>query len=147
MGMTDSPLRTRCGTEQRTSVHVLCECEALATLILTCQGPFLLDPADVRGRDLQGIWNFIKGTGFPWLGFQPKGQGLPKAFVHRDLKVSNPSSSLFYMNVCTVEYFPGLIETIHPDMRIIRIIEFFSESRLHWPFEVRLLLFTACACV
>jgi hypothetical protein len=147
MGMTDSPLRRRCGTEQGTSAHVLCECEALATLIHTCLGPFLLDPADVRGRDLQVIWNFIKGTVFPWLGFQPKGQGLSKAFVHRDLKGSNPPSSLFYMNVCTVEHFSGLTGTSHPHMQMIRIIGFFFESRLHRQFEARLLLFALCTWV
>ena len=30
----------------------------------------------------------------------------------------------------------------HPDKQKIRIIEFFLENRIHWQFEVRLLLFT-----
>jgi len=80
-----------------------------------------------------------------WISAQ--GQGLPKAFVRRDLKGSNPPSCLFYMNVCTVEHFSGLTGTNHPDNHIICVIEFFFESKLHWQFEVRLLLFTACACV
>jgi hypothetical protein len=42
----------------------------------------------------------------------------------------------------------GLIGTgSHPEMQTIRIIGFFFENRLHWLFEVRLLLFTACTCV
>jgi hypothetical protein len=64
--------------------------------------------------------------------------------VHRDLKGSNPPSSLLYMNVCTVEHFSGFIATSHPDMQINRIIGFLFEIRLHWQFEVRLLLFTVC---
>jgi hypothetical protein len=32
----------------------------------------------------------------------------------------------------------------HPDMQKIRIIGFFFENRLHWQFEVRLLLFAVC---
>jgi len=32
----------------------------------------------------------------------------------------------------------------HPDMQKILIIGFFFENRLHWQFEVRLLLSTVC---
>ena len=34
MGLSDSPLCRRCGAEDETSAHILCECEALASL--TC---------------------------------------------------------------------------------------------------------------
>jgi len=136
MGMTDSPLCRRCGTEQGTSAHVLCEFEALATLMRTCLCPFLLDPADVRGR----VWNFIKGTGFPRLRFQPKEQGLSKAFVLRDLEGSNPPSSLFCKNVCTIEHFSGLIGTSRPNMQII-------EFSLKIGYIGSLLLFTLCTCL
>ena len=42
----------------------------------------------------------------------------------------------------------GLIRTASdPDMQKIRIIGIFLfENRLHWQFEVRQLLFMACAC-
>jgi hypothetical protein len=41
----------------------------------------------------------------------------------------------------------GLIGTaIHPDKQKIQLIGFFSENRLHWQFEVRLLLFTVRTC-
>jgi hypothetical protein len=44
-------------------------------------------------------------------------------------------------------HLSGLIEkTNHPDKQKIRIIIFF-ENRLHWPLEVRLLIFTACTLV
>ena len=39
MGMIGSPL-CRCGAEEKTSDHLLCECEALATLIHTFLGSF-----------------------------------------------------------------------------------------------------------
>jgi hypothetical protein len=32
MGLVDSPLCRKCGAGEETSAHVLCECEALATL-------------------------------------------------------------------------------------------------------------------
>jgi hypothetical protein len=42
----------------------------------------------------------------------------------------------------------GLIATAsYPDLQQIRIIGFFFENRLHWHFEVRLLLCTVCICV
>jgi hypothetical protein len=52
-------------------------------------------------------------------------------------------------HIKTVElHLSGLIETAsHPDMQKIRITGFFFENRLHWQFEVRLLLFTLCTCV
>ena len=45
-------------------------------------------------------------------------------------------------------HLSGLIWTAsHPDKHKIRIIGFFSENRLHWLFEVRLLLFKVRTCV
>jgi hypothetical protein len=34
----------------------------------------------------------------------------------------------------------------HPDMQKIQKIGLFCENRLHWRFEVRMLLFTVCTC-
>jgi hypothetical protein len=62
MGLSDSPLCRKCGAEEETSAHVLCECEALATLRHTYLGSFFLDPEEVRGLSLGAIWNFNKGT-------------------------------------------------------------------------------------
>jgi hypothetical protein len=45
-----TPLSRRCGAEEYTSAHVLCECAALASLRHTYLGYFLLDPQDVRSR-------------------------------------------------------------------------------------------------
>jgi hypothetical protein len=32
VGLSNNPTCTKCGTEEETSVHILCECEALASL-------------------------------------------------------------------------------------------------------------------
>jgi len=51
------------GTKEETSVHVLCECEASASLTHTYLGSFFLDPDDVTNLSMGAIWNFVKGTG------------------------------------------------------------------------------------
>jgi len=43
MGLNNSPLFWRCGTEEETSAHVLCECEALSSFRHTYLG-LLLGP-------------------------------------------------------------------------------------------------------
>jgi len=55
MGLTNSPLRRRCGAEDETSAHILCECEALALLIHVHLGSFFLDPDDVNSRSLEVV--------------------------------------------------------------------------------------------
>jgi hypothetical protein len=48
LGLSDSPLCKRCGTEDETSAHILCECKALASLRLAYLGSFLLEPEDIN---------------------------------------------------------------------------------------------------
>jgi hypothetical protein len=63
MGLSDSPICRKCGAGEESSVHILCECEALASLRHTYLGSFFLDPEDIRVVDVGAIWNFAKGTG------------------------------------------------------------------------------------
>ena len=63
MGLSNDPACRKCGTEEETSVHILCECEALASLRHQYLGYFFLDPEDIRVLGVGAIWNFIKGTG------------------------------------------------------------------------------------
>jgi hypothetical protein len=63
MGLSDSPICRKCGTEEETSVHILCEYEALASLRHTYLGSFFLDPEDIRVLGVGAIWNFAKRTG------------------------------------------------------------------------------------
>ena len=48
MGLSNDPPCRKCGTEEETSVHILCECEALASLRHQYLGSFFLDPEDIR---------------------------------------------------------------------------------------------------
>jgi hypothetical protein len=43
MGLSNNPICRKCGTEEETSVHILCACEALASLRHTYLGSFSLD--------------------------------------------------------------------------------------------------------
>jgi hypothetical protein len=70
MGLTNSLLRRRCGAEEETSAHILCECEALVSLKHVNLGSFFLDSGDVNSLSLVVVWNFSKGTGLPDYGAQ-----------------------------------------------------------------------------
>jgi len=61
-GLNSNPIRRKCGTEEETSVRVLCECEALASLRHSYLGSFFLDPEDIRKLNIEAIWKFAKGT-------------------------------------------------------------------------------------
>jgi hypothetical protein len=52
MGLSDSPLCRRCGAEDETSAHILCECETLASLRHVYLGSFFLEPEDIKST----IW-------------------------------------------------------------------------------------------
>ena len=53
----------KCGTEEKASVHILCECDALASLRHAYLGCLFLDPEDIRELGMGAIWNLAKGTG------------------------------------------------------------------------------------
>jgi len=63
MGLSNNPICMKCGTEEETSVHIFCECEALDSFRHTYLGSFFLDPEDIRKLSIGAIWNFAKGTG------------------------------------------------------------------------------------
>ena len=63
MGMNNNPTCRKRGIEEETSVHILCDCEVLASLRHAHLGFFFLGPEDIRKLILGGIWNFAKGTG------------------------------------------------------------------------------------
>jgi len=58
-GQTNIPLSRRCGEEEETSAHILCECEDLASLKHEYLG-FFLDPEDMKSLSLGDILNFSK---------------------------------------------------------------------------------------
>jgi len=63
MELCNNPTCRKCSTEEETSVHILCECEALASLSLTYLGSLFLDLEDIRELGMGAICNFAKGTG------------------------------------------------------------------------------------
>jgi hypothetical protein len=65
IGLSDSPLCRRCGAEDETSAHILCECEALASHRHEYLDPSFLEPEDIESIILGAIWNFSKATGLP----------------------------------------------------------------------------------
>ena len=73
MGLSDSPLYRRCGAEDETSAHALCECEALASLRHVYLGSFYLEPEDIKNISLGAIWNCSKATGLHWIDMGHKG--------------------------------------------------------------------------
>jgi hypothetical protein len=62
IGLSDSPLCGRCGAEDETLAHILCECEALASLKHVYLGS-VLEPEDIKSVNLGAIWNFSRATG------------------------------------------------------------------------------------
>ena len=78
--------------------HVLCACEALATLRHTCLCSFSMDPENVRNLNLRAVWNFIKGPGLPRFGHQFKGEQRACHKVVRELgrRGCNPFTVLLY---------------------------------------------------
>ena len=73
MGLSDSPSCRRCGAEEETSAHILCECEALASLRHVCLGFFFLEPEDMKCISLGAIRNFSKVMGLPKIDKGHKG--------------------------------------------------------------------------
>jgi hypothetical protein len=65
MGLSNDPTCRKCGTEEVTSVHVLCECEALASLRHRNLGSFFLNPEDIRGASGGGHLELCQGNEAP----------------------------------------------------------------------------------
>jgi len=53
------------GVGEETSAHILCECEALASLRHAYLASFFLEPEDIRSLGLGAIWSYSKAAGLP----------------------------------------------------------------------------------
>jgi len=51
--------------KEETSAHILCECEALASLRHAYLGSFYLELESIKSISLGIIWNFSRVTGLP----------------------------------------------------------------------------------
>ena len=65
LGLLDSPMCRKCGEGEEISAHMLCECEALASLRQAYLGSFFLEPEDIRRLGLGAIWSYSKAAGLP----------------------------------------------------------------------------------
>ena len=65
MGLSDSPSCRKCGAEEETSAHVLCECEALGSHRCVYLGFSFLETEDIRSISLGAIWKISKAVGLP----------------------------------------------------------------------------------
>jgi hypothetical protein len=63
LGLQDSVLCRKWGVMEETSDHILCECEALASLRHTHLGSFFLEPKDIQSISLGAIWSFSNVLG------------------------------------------------------------------------------------
>ena len=113
MELIDSPSCRRCGAEEKTSAHVLCQCEAVASLRHTYLGSFSFIPEEVTSLCLGINWNFSKGTGLPWFGIRlwgitgpTKGLGAlgPKGLEPCHYSILFYSRSLATKKNCRVHY-------------------------------------------
>ena len=62
MGLSNNPTCRKCGAKEETSVHILGDCEALASLRHMHLGSFFLDPEDIKVLGVGAIWNLVKET-------------------------------------------------------------------------------------
>jgi len=62
MRLNNNPNCRKCDTEEA-SVHILCECEVLASLRQAYVGSFFFDPENIMNLSTGTIWKFGKGTG------------------------------------------------------------------------------------
>jgi hypothetical protein len=63
MGLSNNHIYRKCGTAQETSVHIVGECETLASLRHALLKSFSLDFEDIRKLSIGANWNFGKETG------------------------------------------------------------------------------------
>jgi len=67
--LINSPLCRACGVKEETSAHILCECEALASLRHTRLGSFFLEPEDIKSMGLGAVWSFGRATRLLWFWY------------------------------------------------------------------------------
>jgi hypothetical protein len=63
MGLIDSPLCRKCGAQNETSAHILCWCEALASIRHAYLGSFFLEPEDIKNQNLGLSGSLVRQQG------------------------------------------------------------------------------------
>ena len=77
MRLSNDPACRKCGNEEETSVHILCECEALASLRHQYLGSFFLHPEHIRVLVVgeQGSYNLAQYRGHKGPVLRPRCMG------------------------------------------------------------------------
>ena len=63
LGLVNSPERNRCKQASETASHVLCDCEAWATLRFRHLGRHFMKPGDFEDISVSKILHFVQGAG------------------------------------------------------------------------------------
>jgi hypothetical protein len=63
MGLTDGPTCERCLEEDESPTHILCDCEAIATLRFRHLGQFFMEPSDYYDAHINRVLHFIRSVG------------------------------------------------------------------------------------
>ncbi|KAJ8941602.1 hypothetical protein NQ318_012948 [Aromia moschata] len=63
IGVKNDPDCRRCGEEEETSLHILCECPALAAARYSNFGAIIIEPKEVTDAPLETVLKFLKETG------------------------------------------------------------------------------------
>jgi hypothetical protein len=62
-GINSLKFHRKFGAEDETSAHILCRCEALASIRHAQLGSFFLEPVDIKCQNVGAIWRFSKAAG------------------------------------------------------------------------------------
>jgi hypothetical protein len=98
MGLSDSPLCRRHGAEDETSAHILCECEALASLRHVYLGSLFLEPEDIKSTRLKGHLELLWSNRAPmnWYKAQRASQLRPRCIQTVRSRTQSPiNQSIF----------------------------------------------------
>jgi len=92
MRLSSNPTCGKCGTEEETSVHILCECEALASLRHAHLVTLFLDPENIMNLSMGGSsGTLVKEQGsFKLVSVYGAQRAYFKIWVHRARKCSKP---------------------------------------------------------
>jgi hypothetical protein len=63
LGLVNSPKCDRCKQVSEMASHVLCDCEALATLRFRHLGHYFMKPGDFEDISVSKVLHFVKGAG------------------------------------------------------------------------------------
>jgi hypothetical protein len=113
MGLTESPLCRKRGAQDETSAHILCRCEAVASLRLLYLCSFFLEPGDIMSMSLGAIWSFSKAAGLPW---EVIGAQRARNLRPRCIRALGPWTHV-HQSVC-LSMYPSIhpIHPIHPSI-------------------------------